>query len=193
MKMKNPIRPVVETMFEQPATLNVEAHNPMQQKLGPLGRLGLYGATQKARADAAIQIERETVAATVDVVSTAIGHQRTLLKLALINKAAKQIGALGAELTSRADTVHQHLTDVRAASFFGHLGQRKALREEARRCAAAGEIDPEELTEVIAAIDAMVAEDDERSSQNTLRVKNAFDMVVAKATDHFQSSKDNLK
>jgi hypothetical protein len=161
----------------------------MRSDLGLFGDFRVKRAERNAKADAAVTHVRRAITISADVAGTQLELDATILKSALVARAAPVVGSILAELVARAGHVTMHVSALQNEGMFQAIGMRHAVYEEIERRRVAGQLSDEEVAGARAYVDLQTQRNCARLDKNSEAALDALDGHVARATDHVRNSK----
>lgn len=171
------------------ARTQVRPAEEMRSGLGLLGAYRVKRAEREAKADAAAKHVRRAVEISADVAGTQLELDATILKSALVARAAPVVGSILAELIARAGQVTAHVSALQNEGMFQEIGMRHAFCEEIERRRRAGQLTDEEAAEAREYVAYKAQRNFARLDKNAEAALDAIDGHVARATDHIRNSK----
>jgi hypothetical protein len=171
------------------AKTQVQPASDMRSDLGLFGDYRVKRAERNAKTDAAVSHVRRAVEIGADVASTQLELDATILKSALVARAAPVVGSILAELIARAGQVTLHVSALTTEGMFQAIAMRRAVSDEIKRRQAAGELTDEEAAGARAYVDLQTQRNCARLDKNSEAALDAIDGHVARATDHVRNSK----
>ncbi|MGH7109718.1 MAG: hypothetical protein ACREFK_04760 [Stellaceae bacterium] len=170
-------------------TTRVHPAADMQSDLGLFGALRVKRAERAAKTDAAAKHARRAVEISADVAGAQLELDATILKSALVARAAPVVGSILTELVARAGQVTLQLGAVQGEGMFRTIELRQALYDEIERRRAAGQLNDEEAEGARGWASVLAQKLCGQLEKSGEAAFAAVDGHVARATDHVRNSK----